>query len=152
MQSDIGVIGLAVMGENLILNMASKGFQVSAFNRTTEKVKEFIQGRAAGKSITGAYSLEELVSQLSSPRKIMLMVKAGDAVDATIARLVPLLEPGDIVIDGGNSHFVDTNRRTKELASQGLLFIGTGVSGGEEGALTHTGRGSFGSRLRTVGK
>ncbi len=135
MQSDIGVIGLAVMGENLILNMASKGFQVSAFNRTTEKVKEFIQGRAAGKSITGAYSIKELVSQLSSPRKIMLMVKAGDAVDATIARLTPLLEPGDIVIDGGNSHFVDTNRRTKELAAQGLLFVGTGVSGGEEGAL-----------------
>jgi 6-phosphogluconate dehydrogenase len=135
MQSDIGVIGLAVMGENLILNMASKGFQVSAFNRTTEKVKEFIQGRAAGKSITGAYSLPELVSQLTSPRKIMLMVKAGDAVDATIARLVPLLEPGDIVIDGGNSHFVDTNRRTKELLEHGLLFIGTGVSGGEEGAL-----------------
>jgi 6-phosphogluconate dehydrogenase len=135
MQSDIGVIGLAVMGENLILNMASQGFQVSAFNRTTEKVKEFIEGRAAGKSITGAYSLPELVSQLSSPRKIMLMVKAGDAVDATIARLVPLLEPGDIIIDGGNSHYADTNRRTKELAVQDLLFIGTGVSGGEEGAL-----------------
>jgi 6-phosphogluconate dehydrogenase len=135
MQSDIGVIGLAVMGENLILNMASKGFQVSAFNRTTEKVNEFIATRAAGKSITGAYSLPELVSQLSTPRKIMLMVKAGAPVDATIGQLIPLLEPGDIVIDGGNSHYADTNRRTKELGEHGLLFIGTGVSGGEEGAL-----------------
>jgi 6-phosphogluconate dehydrogenase len=135
MQSDIGVIGLAVMGENLILNMASKGFQVSAFNRTTEKVSEFIATRAAGKSITGAYSLPEFVSQLSAPRKVMLMVKAGVPVDATIGQLIPLLEPGDIVIDGGNSHYADTSRRTKELLEHGLLFIGTGVSGGEEGAL-----------------
>ncbi|MCS7067646.1 MAG: decarboxylating NADP(+)-dependent phosphogluconate dehydrogenase [Meiothermus sp.] len=135
MQSDIGVIGLAVMGENLILNMASKGFTVSAFNRTVDKVRAFTQGRAQGKSIVGAYSLQELVGQLKRPRKIMLMVKAGSPVDATIQQLVPLLEPGDIIIDGGNSHYADTNRRTKELAEKGLLFIGTGVSGGEEGAL-----------------
>ncbi|MCX7783306.1 MAG: NADP-dependent phosphogluconate dehydrogenase, partial [Meiothermus sp.] len=135
MQSDIGVIGLAVMGENLILNMASKGFTVSAFNRTVDKVREFTQGRAQGKSIIGAYSLQELVGQLKRPHKIMLMVKAGSPVDATIQQLIPLLEPGDILIDGGNSHYADTNRRTRELAEKGLLFIGTGVSGGEEGAL-----------------
>lgn len=135
MQSDIGVIGLAVMGENLILNMASKGFQVSAFNRTTSKVEDFIKTRAAGKSITGAYSLPEFVAQLAAPRKVMMMVKAGDAVDATIAQLVPLLQAGDIIIDGGNSHYADSSRRTKDLAEKGLLFIGTGVSGGEEGAL-----------------
>jgi len=135
MQSDIGVIGLAVMGENLILNMASKGFTVSAFNRTTEKVKEFVEGRAAGKSIVGAYSLQEFVSQLKRPRKAMLMIKAGSAVDAMIAQLVPLLEPGDIIIDGGNSHYADSTRRTRELAQKGILFVGAGVSGGEEGAL-----------------
>lgn len=135
MQSDIGVIGLAVMGENLILNMASKGFTVSAFNRTIEKVKSFAKGRARGKSIVGAYSLEEFVGQLKRPRKVMLMVKAGGPVDATIQQLVPLLEPGDIIIDGGNSHYADTNRRSKELAEQGIVFVGTGVSGGEEGAL-----------------
>jgi 6-phosphogluconate dehydrogenase len=135
MQSQIGVIGLAVMGENLILNMASKGFTVSAFNRTTNKVDEFMAGRAAGKSIVGAHSLSEFVSQLECPRKVMLMVKAGSAVDATITSLIPLLEAGDIIIDGGNSHYADTNRRCKELEAKGLLFIGTGVSGGEEGAL-----------------
>jgi 6-phosphogluconate dehydrogenase len=135
MKSDIGVIGLAVMGENLILNMASKGFQVSAFNRTTSKVQEFIEGRAQGKRIVGAFTLEEFVAQLERPRKVMLMVKAGAPVDATIAQLVPLLEPGDIIIDGGNSHYADTTRRTKDLEAKGLLFIGTGVSGGEEGAL-----------------
>lgn len=135
MQSDIGIIGLAVMGENLILNMASKGFRVSAFNRTTEKVRGFTEGRARGISIVGAYSLPELVGQLKKPRKIMLMVKAGGPVDATIQQLLPLLEPGDILIDGGNSHYADTNRRIKELAQKGLLFVGTGVSGGEEGAL-----------------
>jgi 6-phosphogluconate dehydrogenase len=135
MQSQIGVIGLAVMGENLILNMASKGFTVSAFNRTTSKVDEFISGRAKGKSIIGAQSLPEFVGQLERPRKVMLMVKAGSAVDATISQLVPLLEAGDIIIDGGNSHYADTNRRCKELEAKGLLFIGTGVSGGEEGAL-----------------
>ncbi|RIH82803.1 decarboxylating NADP(+)-dependent phosphogluconate dehydrogenase [Calidithermus roseus] len=135
MQADIGVIGLAVMGENLILNMASKGFTVAAYNRTTQKVREFIEGRAAGKNILGAYSLEEFVGMLERPRKVMLMIKAGSAVDATIEQLLPLLEPGDIVIDGGNSHYADTNRRTRYLAERGLLFVGAGVSGGEEGAL-----------------
>ncbi len=135
MQSDIGVIGLAVMGENLILNMASKGFTVSAHNRTTSKVTDFIEGRAKGQTIIGAYSLEELVGQLKKPRKIMLMVKAGGPVDANIDALIPLLEAGDIIIDGGNSLYTDSNRRTKDLAAKGLYYIGTGVSGGEEGAL-----------------
>jgi 6-phosphogluconate dehydrogenase len=135
MQSDIGVIGLAVMGENLILNMASKGFTVSAFNRTVSKVQEFTEGRARGQRILGALTLEEFVGQLKRPRKVMLMVKAGAPVDATIAQLLPLLEPGDIVIDGGNSHYADTTRRCQELEARGLLFVGTGVSGGEEGAL-----------------
>ena len=134
-KSDIGVIGLAVMGENLVLNMESKGFTVSVYNRTVEKVTSFIQGRAAGKNIFGAYSLEELVSQLEKPRKVMLMVKAGVAVDGFIENLLPLLEPGDILIDGGNSYFPDTIRRTAYVESKGLLYIGTGVSGGEEGAL-----------------
>jgi len=135
-QSDIGVVGLAVMGENLILNMASKGFTVSAFNRTVSKVTDFVEGRARGQSIVGAYDLPELVSQLKKPRKVMLMVKAGPAVDSFIEALVPLLEPGDIIIDGGNTHFPDTVRREAALREKGLLFIGTGVSGGEEGALT----------------
>ena len=134
-KSDIGVIGLAVMGENLVLNMESKGFTVSVYNRTVEKVTSFIQGRAAGKNIAGAYSLEELVSQLEKPRKVMLMIKAGKAVDDFIENLLPLLEPGDIIIDGGNSYFPDTIRRTGYVESKGLLYIGTGVSGGEEGAL-----------------
>jgi 6-phosphogluconate dehydrogenase len=135
MQSQIGVIGLALMGENLILNMASKGFTVCTFNRTVSKVDEFIAGRAAEKSIIGAHSLEQFVGQLERPRKVMLMVKAGSAVDTTITSLIPLLEAGDIIIDGGNSHYADTNRRCKELEAKGLLFVGTGVSGGEEGAL-----------------
>ncbi len=135
-QADIGVIGLAVMGENLILNMASKGFTVAAFNRTTQKVTDFVEGRGAEKTILGAMSLEEFVGSLKRPRKVMLMIKAGGAVDATIAQLVPLLEPGDIIIDGGNSFFEDSVRRTQELEGHGLLFVGTGVSGGEEGALT----------------
>ena len=134
--SDIGVIGLAVMGENLILNMASRGFTVSAFNRTTARVSEFLEGRARGQSIVGAYDLPELVSQLKAPRKVMLMVKAGLAVDSFIEALVPLLSPGDIIIDGGNTHFPDTVRRGATLRELGLHFIGTGVSGGEEGALT----------------
>ena len=133
--SDIGLIGLAVMGENLVLNMESKGFQVSVFNRSTEKVDNFIAGRAKGKNIKGTHSLEELVQSLEKPRKIMLMIKAGAAVDASIESLIPLLEPGDIIIDGGNTHFPDTNRRTAFVESKGLLYIGTGVSGGEEGAL-----------------
>lgn len=133
--SDIGVIGLAVMGENLILNMASKGFRVTAFNRTVDKVEQFINTRAKGKNIAGAHSIEELVASLKSPRKIMLMVKAGKPVDDFIELLIPHLSAGDIIIDGGNSHFPDTERRVKYVESKGLRYIGTGVSGGEEGAL-----------------
>jgi 6-phosphogluconate dehydrogenase len=134
-QSDIGLIGLAVMGENLVLNMESKGFTVSVFNRSTQKVDDFISGRAKGKKIVGTHSIEELVKSLKSPRKVMLMIKAGNAVDEMINTLIPLLSPGDIIIDGGNTHFPDTNRRTALVESKGLLYIGTGVSGGEEGAL-----------------
>ncbi|MEW6752859.1 MAG: decarboxylating NADP(+)-dependent phosphogluconate dehydrogenase [Candidatus Latescibacterota bacterium] len=133
--ADIGLVGLAVMGENLVLNMASHGFTVAVYNRTTARVDEFVAGRARGQSVIGARSPEELVSCLQRPRRVMLMVRAGPAVDACLAQLSPLLEPGDIVIDGGNSHFADTTRRTRELAGRGLLFVGTGVSGGEEGAL-----------------
>ena len=133
--SDIGVIGLAVMGENLILNMESKGFSVTAYNRTADKVDSFVNGRAKGKNIYGAKSIEDLVSSLKSPRKVMLMIKAGKPVDDFIEKLIPHLSEGDIIIDGGNSHFPDTERRVKYLESKGLLFIGTGVSGGEEGAL-----------------
>ncbi|MDN4504133.1 decarboxylating NADP(+)-dependent phosphogluconate dehydrogenase [Alteromonadaceae bacterium BrNp21-10] len=134
--SDIGLVGLAVMGENLILNMASKGFTVTAYNRSADKVEKFISGRAKGQSIRGAFSIEELVSSLAKPRKIMLMVKAGQAVDDMIEQLIPLLETGDIIIDGGNTHYPDSNRRTAYLREKGLHYIGTGVSGGEEGALT----------------
>jgi 6-phosphogluconate dehydrogenase len=134
--SDIGLVGLAVMGENLILNMASKGYTVTAYNRSVDKVDNFLAGRAQGKSIRGARSIEELVQSLAKPRKIMLMVKAGQPVDDFIEQLIPHLEEGDIIIDGGNTHFPDTDRRTAYLESKGLLFIGTGVSGGEEGALT----------------
>jgi len=133
--SDIGLAGLAVMGENLVLNMESKGFTVTVYNRTTDKVDAFINGRAKGKNIRGAHTIKELVESLDRPRKIMLMVKAGKPVDELIEQLIPYLEPGDIVIDGGNSYFADTIRRTQYLESKGLLFIGTGVSGGEEGAL-----------------
>lgn len=132
---DIGLIGLAVMGENLVMNMESRGFRVSVFNRTPEKVTRFVNGRASGKNIVGTYSLEELVGSLEKPRKVMMMIKAGQAVDDMIEKLVTLLEEGDIIIDGGNSHFPDTIRRTKYVESRGLLYIGTGVSGGEEGAL-----------------
>jgi len=134
-KSDIGLIGLAVMGENLVLNMESKGFSVSVFNRTVEKVDKFMEGRGKGKNIYGAHSLEELVESLESPRKVFLMVKAGQAVDDYIEKLLPLLDKGDIIIDGGNTHFPDTTRRTEYVESKGLLYIGTGVSGGEEGAL-----------------
>ena len=133
--ADIGLIGLAVMGENLVLNMESHGFTVAVFNRTTSKVDAFVEGRAKGKKIVGTHSVEELVAALKTPRKIMIMVKAGPPVDDVINELVPLLEPGDILIDGGNSHFPDSTRRTRDLKAKGLLFIGTGVSGGEEGAL-----------------
>ena len=134
-KADIGLVGLAVMGENLVMNMESKGFTVAVYNRTTEKVKNFVEGRAAGKNIIGTYSIEELVENLEKPRKIMMMVKAGAAVDQLIDQLIPHLEAGDILIDGGNSHFPDTIRRTQYVESKGLLYIGTGVSGGEEGAL-----------------
>jgi 6-phosphogluconate dehydrogenase len=133
--SDIGLIGLAVMGENLVLNMESKGFTVSVFNRSTQKVDDFVSGRAKGKNIVGTHSLQELVQSLKCPRKVMLMIKAGNAVDEMINNLIPFLSPGDIIIDGGNTHFPDTNRRTAFVESKGLLYIGTGVSGGEEGAL-----------------
>ncbi len=135
-KADIGLIGLAVMGENLVMNMESRGYTVAVFNRTTARVKDFVEGRAAGKNIIGAYSLKELVESLEPPRKIMMMVQAGKPVDDTIEQLLPLLEKGDILIDGGNSHFPDTIRRTGYVEGKGLLYIGTGVSGGEEGALT----------------
>ncbi len=134
-KADIGLVGLAVMGENLVMNMESKGFTVAVFNRTTSKVKDFVQGRAKGKNIIGTYSLQELVDALDKPRKVMLMVKAGKPVDDFIELLLPLLDKGDIIIDGGNSHFPDTARRTEYVESKGLNYIGTGVSGGEEGAL-----------------
>lgn len=134
-QADIGLVGLAVMGENLVLNMESKGFTVAVYNRSTERVDEFVKGRAKDKNIIGTHNLEELVASLKSPRKVMLMVKAGKPVDALIANLIPLLDKGDIIIDGGNTHFPDTNRRTAWLEKEDMLFIGTGVSGGEEGAL-----------------
>jgi 6-phosphogluconate dehydrogenase len=134
-KADIGLIGLAVMGENLVLNMESRGFTVAVFNRTVQKVDNFTQGRAKGKKIIGAHSLKEFVASIKSPRKIMLMVKAGKAVDEFIELLIPFLGEGDIIIDGGNSHYPDSIRRTKYLEGKGFLFVGTGVSGGEEGAL-----------------
>lgn len=134
-KADIGLIGLAVMGENLVMNMESKGFTVAVYNRSTEKVTNFVEGRAKGKNIIGTYSLQELVDNLKKPRKVMIMVKAGKPVDDFIDLLIPYLEAGDIIIDGGNSHFPDTIRRTKYVEEKGLLYIGTGVSGGEEGAL-----------------
>ncbi|WP_461247317.1 decarboxylating NADP(+)-dependent phosphogluconate dehydrogenase [Treponema sp. R6D11] len=134
-KADIGLIGLAVMGENLVLNLESKGFSVAVFNRTTSKVDEFINGRGAGKKIIGCHSMADLAASLASPRKAMIMVKAGQAVDDTIEHLLEVFEKGDIIIDGGNSNYQDTIRRTSYVESKGLLYIGTGVSGGEEGAL-----------------
>jgi 6-phosphogluconate dehydrogenase len=134
-KADIGLIGLAVMGENLVLNMESKGFTVAVFNRTVDKVEKFMTGRGKGKNFIGARSIRELIDSLRKPRRVMMLVKAGQAVDELIEQLIPILEPGDIIIDGGNSHFPDTNRRTKWVESKGLLYMGTGVSGGEEGAL-----------------
>ena len=134
--ADIGLVGLAVMGENLILNMESHGFTVAIYNRTVEKVDKFISSRGKGKNIIGAHSIEELISNLKTPRRVMLMVKAGKPVDDFIELLLPRLEKGDIIIDGGNSYFPDTIRRTKYLEEKGLLYVGAGVSGGEEGALT----------------
>ncbi len=134
-KADIGLIGLAVMGENLVMNMESKGFTVAVYNRTGDKVTNFVEGRAKGKNIIGTYSLEELAASLEKPRKVMMMVKAGSAVDSLIEQLLGVLEEGDIIIDGGNSHFPDTARRTAYVESKGLLYVGCGVSGGEEGAL-----------------
>jgi 6-phosphogluconate dehydrogenase len=133
--ADIAVVGLAVMGENLILNLESKGFTVACFNRTTSKVDDFINGRASGKNILGCYSMENLVQTLNKPRKVMCMIKAGGAVDAFIESVTPYLEAGDIIIDGGNSHFPDTIRRVTEAEHKGLLYVGAGISGGEAGAL-----------------
>src|SRR4029079_4783501 len=133
--ADIGLIGLAVMGENLVLNIESRGYTVAVFNRTASRVTEFVEGRGQGKKIIGTSSLKDLVANLKRPRKVMMMVKAGSAVDDTIAQGAPLLGPGDILIDGGHTHFPDTTRRTKALREKGILYIGTGVSGGEEGAL-----------------
>ena len=134
-EADIGVVGLAVMGENIILNMESKGFTVACFNRTVSKVDNFVNGRGKGKNIIGCRSVEELAANLKKPRRVLIMVKAGSAVDSFIETLLPHLEKGDIVMDGGNSHFMDTVRRAKAVEGRGFLYIGTGVSGGEEGAL-----------------
>lgn len=136
MKADIGLIGLAVMGENLVLNMESKGFKVAVFNRTIAKVDRFISGRGAGKNFIACHSIEELCANLQRPRKVMMLVKAGTPVDDFIEQLMPYLDAGDIIIDGGNSHYPDTIRRAKTVESKGFLYIGTGVSGGEEGALT----------------
>ncbi|MGH4036863.1 MAG: decarboxylating NADP(+)-dependent phosphogluconate dehydrogenase [Sphaerochaeta sp.] len=135
MSADIGLIGLAVMGENLVLNMERNGYTVAVFNRTTSKVTHFMENRAKRKNILPCYSLEELVKSVKRPRKIMMMVKAGDAVDSTIKSLLNILDKGDIIIDGGNSNYLDTERRMKAVEAKGMLYIGTGVSGGEEGAL-----------------
>src|SRR5215210_6732071 len=131
---DIGLIGLAVMGQNLVLNMNDHGYKVAVFNRTVSKVDDFIANEAKGTQVAGAHSIPEFVGMLKKPRRAMLMVKAGDTVDHMIEALLPHLEKGDIIIDGGNSLYTDSNRRTLELAEKGILFIGTGVSGGEEGA------------------
>jgi 6-phosphogluconate dehydrogenase len=132
---DFGLIGLAVMGENLALNVESRGYKVAVYNRTTSKVDELIKGRAAGKQFVGTHSIEDFVKAVKRPRKLMLLVKAGPAVDAIIESLIPLCEPGDIIIDGGNTHYADTERRTKTVEDAGLRYVGCGVSGGEEGAL-----------------
>ncbi len=132
--ADIGLIGLAVMGQNLVLNMNDHGFTVAVYNRTTAKVDAFLADEAQGTNVVGTHSIEELVASLKRPRKVMMMVKAGRAVDAIIEQLLPHLEEGDIIIDGGNSLYTDSMRRTAYLESKGLLFIGTGISGGEEGA------------------
>eukprot|EP01116_Phalansterium_solitarium_P009062 TRINITY_DN23077_c0_g1_i1.p1 TRINITY_DN23077_c0_g1~~TRINITY_DN23077_c0_g1_i1.p1 ORF type:complete len:521 (-),score=189.97 TRINITY_DN23077_c0_g1_i1:159-1610(-) len=135
MSADIAVVGLAVMGENLVLNMLNHGYTVAVYNRTTSKVDNFVNGRAKGKKVIGTHSVEQLAKNLKKPRRIMTMVQAGAAVDAIINEILPFLEPGDIIIDGGNSNFTDSTRRMRELEAKGLLFVGSGVSGGEEGAL-----------------
>ena len=133
--ADIGLIGLAVMGENLALNIESRGFTIAVYNRSTDKVDRLIEGRAKGKNFIGCHSLEQLVNSLSVPRKVMILVKAGPAVDSIIEQLVPLLSSGDVIIDGGNTHYAESERRTNHVEQQGLLYVATGVSGGEEGAL-----------------
>jgi 6-phosphogluconate dehydrogenase len=133
-QAELGLIGLAVMGRNLVLNLADHGYTVAVFNRTTKRMTDFLEGEAKERSVIGYERLEDFIGALTRPRKVMLMVEAGRGVDAVIQALLPLLEPGDLIIDGGNSHFVDTRRREKELRERGLLFLGTGISGGEEGA------------------
>ncbi|SCA63020.1 6-phosphogluconate dehydrogenase, decarboxylating [Chlamydiales bacterium SCGC AG-110-P3] len=133
-QADIGLVGLAVMGQNLVLNMNDHGYTVAVYNRTTSKVDDFLNGPAKGTQVLGSYSIEEFCKSLKRPRKVMLMVKAGDVVDAFIEQVTPHLEPGDVIIDGGNSHFPDSDRRCVMLKEKGILFIGAGVSGGEEGA------------------
>ena len=132
--ADIALIGLAVMGQNLILNMNDNGFKVVAYNRTTAKVDDFLANEAKNTDVVGAHSLEEMVAKLKKPRRVMMLVKAGAAVDGFIDKLVPLMEKGDIIIDGGNSEYQDTVRRTTDLEKKGILFVGSGVSGGEEGA------------------
>ena len=132
---DFGLIGLAVMGENLALNIESRGFSVAVNNRTTSKVDALLAGRGKGKRFVGCHTVAELVAALARPRKVMLMVKAGPAVDALIDELLPLLEPGDVILDGGNTFYLDTERRAKRVEEAGLLYVGVGVSGGEEGAL-----------------
>jgi len=132
--ADIALIGLAVMGQNLILNMNDHGFKVVAYNRTPAKVDDFLKNEAKNTNVVGAHSLEEMVAKLKKPRRVMMLVKAGGAVDAFIEKLVPLMEKGDIIIDGGNSEYQDTVRRTQDLQEKGILFVGSGVSGGEEGA------------------
>lgn len=132
-KADIGLIGLAVMGENLVMNMESKGFSIAVYNRNIQRVTNFVEGRAKYKNIIGTYSLEEFVNSLKKPRKVMMMVKAGEPVDIFIDLLLPLLESGDIIIDGGNSHYQDTIRRTVYVEDKGMLYIGMGVSGGERG-------------------
>ena len=134
MQADIALIGLAVMGQNLVMNMADHGFTVAAYNRTTSVADKFVEGPAKGMSVIAAHSLEEMAQMLKKPRRVMMLVKAGQPVDDFIEKLIPLLQPGDIIIDGGNSNYEDSIRRTAYVESKGLLFIGTGVSGGEEGA------------------
>lgn len=134
-QADIGLIGLAVMGQNLVLNMEGKGYTVAVYNRTVERTEEFVSGPAKGRKVVPARTLKDFVASLKKPRRVMVMVKAGPPVDAVIEELSPLLEPGDLIIDGGNSYFKDTIRRERELAEKGILFLGVGVSGGEEGAL-----------------
>ena len=132
--ADIGLIGLAVMGQNLVMNMNDHGFTVAVFNRTTSKVSDFLASSAKDSAVVGTYSIEELVESLQAPRRVMLMVKAGEVVDEYISSLLPLLSEGDIIIDGGNSLYSDTERRVRDLAERGIQFVGTGVSGGEEGA------------------